>query len=110
MYNRALKLIRQYHRLTQTELAAKLGISKSYVNDIERDRREPSLDVLRRYADAFDMPLSSLQLFAERAADTHFEKVRTFAADKVLKMLEWVADEPDETAKRGSSRAAHSAR
>ncbi|MGH6876906.1 MAG: helix-turn-helix domain-containing protein, partial [Rhizomicrobium sp.] len=37
MYNRALKLIRQYHRLSQVELADELGLSKSFVSEIESE-------------------------------------------------------------------------
>lgn len=109
MYDRALKLIRQYHRLNQTELADKLELSKSYINDLERNRRQPTLDVLNRYAEAFDMPVSSIQLFAERSADTGIERMRTFAADKVLRMLEWIAEEPDSSLS-GRGRSAASAR
>jgi transcriptional regulator with XRE-family HTH domain len=99
MYHRALKTIRQYHRLSQADLAAQLNISRSYLNEIERDRKEPSLEVLRKYASRFDIPLSSLMLFAERTNEGSYEKARSFVADKVLKMLEWVSegdeDEPE---------------
>jgi transcriptional regulator with XRE-family HTH domain len=109
MYDRALKLIRQYHRLSQVELADKLELSKSYVNDLERNRRQPTLEVLKRYAEAFDMPVSSIQLFAERTSDSGVERMRAFAADKVLRMLEWIAEEPDSSLS-GRGRRAASAR
>ncbi len=101
MYDRALKTIRQYHKLSQAEMAAQIGISRSYLNEIERDRKEPSLDILKKYATRFDLPLSSLMLFAEQAQDSHYDRARVFFADKVLKMLEWVAkDEDDGTFKK----------
>lgn len=93
MYDRALKTMRQYHRLSQADLAEQIGISRSYLNEIERNKKDPSLEVLGRYADRFDVPMSSLILFAERANDSHFDRARVFAADKVLKMLEWISDE-----------------
>ena len=94
MYNRALKLIRQYHRLTQVELAEALGLSKSFVSELEsEDGKTPSLDVLTRYAEYFRLPLSSLLLFAERTNSGDFgERSRVFAASKVLKMLEWLEE------------------
>ena len=95
MYDRALKTIRQYHRLSQADLADELQISRSYLNELERKRKEPSLDVLSKYARRFDIPLSSIMLFAEQAQDTKFDKARVYFADKVLKMLEWVADDED---------------
>ena len=92
MYYRALKTIRQYHRLSQKDLAEQIAISKSYLNEIENDRKSPSLDILSRYAARFDVPLSSLMLFAERSQDSGYDRTRVFVADKVLRMLEWVAE------------------
>ena len=92
MYSRALKLVREYHRLSRTELAEKVGLSKSYVSELERGKR-PTMDVIERYASAFRMPVSSLLLFAECSeADDAVERTRVFAAGKVLKMLEWLRD------------------
>lgn len=102
MYYRALKLIRQYHRLSQVELAGRLGLSKSFISEIEKeDGKKPSIDVLERYASYFKIPLSSFLLFAERTGDNNFsERSRVYAADKVLKMLEWLEEttKPDEDA------------
>jgi transcriptional regulator with XRE-family HTH domain len=92
MYNRALRLIREYHRLSRTELASRLGLSKSYVSELERGKK-PTIDVIERYAETFRIPVSSLLLFAEHSDDPNFpERTRTFTADKVLKMLEWLRD------------------
>lgn len=94
MYHRALKLIRQYHRLTQVELAERLGLSKSFISEIEKDGgKKPSIDVLERYASYFKIPISSLMLFAERTETNDFsERSRIYAADKILKMLEWLEE------------------
>lgn len=92
MFGRALKTARQYHRLSQSDLAERIGISKSYLNEIERGHKEPSLDVLRKYSTFFDVPMSSLMLFAEKAGSGRVERARVFAADKVLRMLEWIAE------------------
>ena len=93
MYARALKVIREYHGLSQTELATRLALSKSYISELEGGTKKASLDVLERYAMQFQIPMSSLLLFAERSAHAHFrERTRTFAADKVLKMLEWLSE------------------
>jgi transcriptional regulator with XRE-family HTH domain len=92
MYNRALRLIREYHRLSRTELAAKVGLSKSYISELERGKK-PTIDVIERYAEAFRIPVSSLLLFAEYSDDPNLpERTRAFAADKVLRMLEWLRD------------------
>jgi transcriptional regulator with XRE-family HTH domain len=93
VYARALKLIRDYHRLSQTEMATRVGLSKSYISELESGTKKVSLDVLERYAAEFNIPMSSLVLFAERTeSGGASEGARIFAANKVLKMLEWLRD------------------
>jgi transcriptional regulator with XRE-family HTH domain len=93
MNSRALKLVRQYHRLTQAGLAEKLELSKSFISELEAGNRKPSIDVLEKYADFFRLPLSSLMLFSEQldSNDWH-ERSRVFVASKVMKMLEWLEE------------------
>lgn len=107
MYDRALKTIRQYHRLSQAELADELQISRSYLNELERKRKEPSLEILSKYAKRFDVPLSSILLFAEQSQNQKFNKARVFFADKVLKMLEWVAEDEDDESAKAEKRSTH---
>ena len=91
MYHRALKLIREFHRLSQSEVAMRLGLSNSYVSELEKGTKKASLDVLEKYAAAFRIPLSTLLLFAEKVGDNRLsERVRVIAAGKIMKMLEWV--------------------
>ncbi|MCX5618488.1 helix-turn-helix domain-containing protein [Bombella sp. TMW 2.2543] len=107
MYDRALKTIRQYHRLSQSDLAKQINISRSYLNEIEHKKKEPSLAVLKKYADRFELPISSLMLFAEQESNKNFNKARIFFADKVLKMLEWVADGENNESKKTSATTTH---
>lgn len=94
MLYRALKLLRRFHQLTQTELARRLDISNSYLSEIESGAKKPGIELLEKYAEVFKMPVSSILLFAERLeSDTRpSEKIRVAAADKILRMLEWVSD------------------
>src|SRR3981189_1137344 len=94
MSDRALQLIRQYHRLSQAELADSLNLSRSFVSELEKPGgKKPSIDVLERYASHFNIPVSSLLLFAERSGSSDLrERSRIRTADKVLKMLEWLEE------------------
>jgi transcriptional regulator with XRE-family HTH domain len=96
MLNRALKLLRTYHQLKQVDLAKRLGISSSYLSEIESGTKTPGLDILERYAELFKMPASSILLFSEKITDDAkaSEKIRVAAADKILRLLEWI-DEKD---------------
>lgn len=92
MLNAALRLIRVYHDMTQKEVATKVGVSKSYVSDLEAGNKKVTLEVLEKYSRAFNIPVSSLMLFAERAEKRDFvDDVRLYIAGKALKMLDWIA-------------------
>lgn len=98
MINRALKLIRKYHNLSQTQLATKLALSTSYLSELESGKKEPSIDILQRYSEFFNVPLSSLVVFSETLeGKQNVSKARAFISKKMLKILEWVADLDDES-------------
>ncbi|MFM1652579.1 helix-turn-helix domain-containing protein [Brevibacillus sp. B_LB10_24] len=50
-----IRFFRKQSKMTQTELAEKAGISRSYLADIEHDRYNPSLDVLKSVATALQV-------------------------------------------------------
>lgn len=92
MLHEALRLVRVFHDLNKTQTADRVGLSKSYITELERGDKKVTLEVLQKYADAFNVPLSSLMFFAEQASDgSSNEKVRTAVAGKVVKMLDWIA-------------------
>lgn len=94
MLYRALKLLRTYHQLTQVELARRLGISNSYLSEIEKGDKPPGLELLDKYADVFKMPTSSILLFSESIEGNRKpgSKLRIAAADKILRLLEWLQE------------------
>jgi len=55
-----LRRLRQDRRLSQAQMATELGISPSYLNLIEGDRRPVTVRVLLRLAERFQVELSSL--------------------------------------------------
>lgn len=61
-----LRDIRIDNGLTIVELAERLGISVSHVNQIERGYRNMSLDLLMRYIDEFDVDANSILMCAEK--------------------------------------------
>ena len=50
MLAQALRLIRVFHDVKQNELAARLGISKSHLSEIESGRKQPRLELIERYS------------------------------------------------------------
>ena len=96
MLHRALRLLRTYHQLKQTDLADRLGISNSYLSEIEKGVKAPSMELLVAYATYFKMPVSSILLFSESIGEPRkpSARIRVAAADKILRLLEWI-DERD---------------
>lgn len=96
MLNEALRLVRVFHDMSQSQLAEKLEISKSYLSEIESGKKSPSLDILDKYSAIFDIPVSSILLFSERMKDNSLpEKTRVFVASKIIKIMNWVSETED---------------
>ena len=92
MLNEALRLVRVFHDLNQTQLAERLEISKSYLSEIESGKKPASIDLLTKYSDIFDVPVSSLMLFSEKLeSDSVSERTRSFVANKIVKIMGWLA-------------------
>ena len=55
-----LKRIRKEMKLTQAEMAKEIGISQSYIADIERNRKNISLAVVLRIAEGLNISVNKL--------------------------------------------------
>lgn len=96
MLNEALRLIRVYHDMKQNEAAVKLGVSTSYLSEIEKGRKEPTLDVLRKYEAAFQIPVSSILFFSENLGQSAAkEKARSFVASKIIKLMQYLEEKAE---------------
>lgn len=92
MIHQALKNIRQFHNIKQSELSVKLGISNSYLSEIESGKKSPSLELLSKYSEIFDIPVSSLLFFSEslesndKKLSSRFQKK---SSKLIIRLLEW---------------------
>ncbi|MGJ3627810.1 helix-turn-helix domain-containing protein [Sphingomonas sp. MMS24-JH45] len=59
--------MRVFHDLNKTQVAARVGLSKSYVTELERGDKKVTLEVLEKYASAFKIPVSSLMFFCGKS-------------------------------------------
>ena len=101
MIGEALRLLRIFNGYKSAELAKKLEISQSYVSEIENKKKQPTIEILNRYANVFGMKKSTLLLFAESLEDDpdmkRDKKQRVARAGmKLLKILEKVGEFKDE--------------
>ncbi|MDD3240236.1 MAG: helix-turn-helix transcriptional regulator [Lachnospira sp.] len=101
MIGEALRLLRIFNGYKSAELAQKLEISQSYVSEIENSKKQPTMEILEKYANVFDMKKSTLLLFAESLEqDSTIQKSQkqrvALAGMKLLKILEKVGKLEDE--------------
>jgi transcriptional regulator with XRE-family HTH domain len=91
MLGEALRLIRVYHDLKQRQAAERLEISTSYLSEIENGRKTPTLDLIQRYSNTFNIPVSSIMFFAESVADGGpTDRARSFVAGKMVGLLKFL--------------------
>lgn len=65
MIGEVLKRLRKIYGYTALELSASLNISPSYLSEIENGKKQPSLEILKKIANAYGIRLSSLILLSE---------------------------------------------
>ena len=100
LINEALKILRLYWGKTQAELASALGVSQSYVSEIEKGNREVTMDLLGRYSRELKVPMSSLMLFAEKVTGAPpVSRGKLLIAGKALDFLKMLI--PDDLEKTG---------
>ena len=90
-----LKYIRVFNRERQLETAKKINICRSYLSKIEAGRKTPSIEVLQRYSDCYDVSLSAILLFTEQYENKGDlkNKAKAFVTKKTLGLLEWICKE-----------------
>lgn len=76
-----VRALRRREGLTQAQLAERLGISPSYLNLIENNRRTLSASVLIKLAQVFDL---DLQAFARDDAERHAQDLLEALADPMF--------------------------
>ena len=96
----ALRLLRIFNAYKSAELAKKLELSQSYVSELENGKKQPTTEVLDKYAKVFEMKKSTLMLFAESLEGEEIKNDKkqriARAGMKLLKILEKVGEFEDE--------------
>jgi transcriptional regulator with XRE-family HTH domain len=79
--------------MKQNEAAEKLGISKSYLSEIEKGHKDPTLDLLKRYENTYNIPASSIMFFSENMGKSKaHEQARTFVAAKIISLMKYLEE------------------
>lgn len=90
MINETLKMLRTVNGMTGKELADHLGISTSYLSEIENGRKAPSLELLEKFSDIFDVRLSTLILFTEEMQSENISTAKIKTRDKLFHFMKFL--------------------
>jgi len=93
MLGEGLRLMRVFHDCKTTELANALGMSASYISELERNKKTPSMDTLKKYADYFDTTVSAIMFFAEDVEKDKDRTMKSAIRKKLIRFLQIVENE-----------------
>lgn len=60
LFSQRLQYLRKKERLTQQDLAQKIGVAKSTISQYEKGSRQPNLEMLEKIADFFNVDIDYL--------------------------------------------------
>ena len=96
-FGEKLKNLRQSRFITQQKLAEALNISQAAIASYENNIREPSFNIIQKFADYFHVPFSSLTPSEDKVdADTFIRISESLKSNKSLLSLFEIAMTLDE--------------
>ena len=77
---KVLKLFRLTvgENFTASDLAEKIGVSKAYISAVENNKREPGIKGLKKFSEAFNVPVYVIVRIVEEANENSWSHERTF--------------------------------
>jgi transcriptional regulator with XRE-family HTH domain len=88
-----IKRLRKERRWLQGDLAEKVGVHNTHISRLETDRYTPSLELLRKLAEVFDVSID--YLLSERVEDEVVLKLGGSPLSERIKLVEQL-DEQDQ--------------
>lgn len=92
-----LKKTRLIYGYKAKEMCQLLDISQSYLSEIENNKKEPSLSLLKKYSEIYEIKLSSLILISESYDESISQKKsEQFISRLMIKMINSMSVENEE--------------
>lgn len=97
MIGDVLKRTRTIYGYKASEMSTLLGISSSYLSEIENNKKQPSLELLKKFAEIFGIKLSSLILLSEDFEEaSKNNRSQEFVKNMMLRLINFLSkDEED---------------
>jgi len=92
MIGDVLKRTRLIYGYKASEMSSLLGISNSYLSEIENNKKQPSLELLRSYSEIYGIKLSSLIMLAESFEEaSQLNKSQEFIKKTMLRLINFMS-------------------
>lgn len=86
-YGKVIKLLRVSNSISQISLAKKLGVSRSYLSQVENNRKLPSLPLLKEVSSIFQIPLALLVMEKSNSDSDIFKKLNDILSELLTAKL-----------------------
>jgi len=97
MINEALRLLRVFNDIKAKDMAKLLNISPSYLSEIEKGKKDPSLNLIKKYAKMFNTSPSTILFFSKKiSSDGNSSKFKKTIAKKTIDFLLGIENEGKE--------------
>ena len=100
MIGDVLKRMRAIYGYKANEMSSALGISAGYLSEIENNKKQPSLELLKKYADIYEIRVSSLILLSESMEDAEKSGKGTVfirnMMSRLIQNMSKMVEDPDE--------------
>ena len=97
MIGDTLKKIRMIYGFSATEMSKNLEISPSYFSEIENNKKQPSLDILKKSAQIYGIKLSSLILISENIDEEGSNKGNLMARNMMVHLIDDMSSKASES-------------
>lgn len=96
MIGDVLKRTRAIYGYKATEMSSMLGISTSYLSEIENNKKQPSLELLQRYSNILGIKLSSLILLSENFEEaSNHNKSQEFIKNMMIRWINFMSNDKE---------------
>ena len=92
--NKSLKVFRSFHRLSQSELARRIEVPKSFISEIESGKRTVTLNLVDKYANEFAIAPSEIIALSEAYDDREYS---SGPSKLLLKLIDWISTDTGNT-------------
>ena len=102
MIGETLRYLRVFNDYTMVQLSQELQLSQSYISEIENGRKQPTLQVIDKYSEFFNIKPSTIMLFSEsldqdkKYTESGMKQRVAYAGMKLLRIIEKVGKLEDE--------------